>query len=83
MFAPDLGIVEDAATGSAAGPLGCYLVQHRVVSGEAAARIVIDQGVAMGRASTIHVAIGGEAGAIAQVRVGGEAVLAGRGELLL
>ena len=83
MFAPEFGIVEDPATGSAAGPLGCYLVRHGLVTGDAAQRIVCLQGVAMGRASRIHVAIHGTADAIAQVKVGGEAVLVGRGELLV
>ncbi len=32
MLAPGFGIVEDPATGSAAGPLGCYLLEHRAVS---------------------------------------------------
>lgn len=30
MFAPALGILEDPATGGASGPLGCYLVYHKV-----------------------------------------------------
>lgn len=81
MFAPDLGIVEDPATGSASGPLGCYLVEHRLVTGDAARRIVNRQGVKMGRASTIHIAIEGVPGAITGVRIGGEAVLIGHGEL--
>ena len=83
MFAPGLGIVEDPATGIASGPLGCYLVEHGLVSGEAAQRIVSRQGVAMGRASRIHIAITGPAGAISGVKVGGEAVMVGRGELVL
>ncbi len=33
MFAPGLGVSEDPATGSASGPLGCYLVRHRTRSG--------------------------------------------------
>jgi trans-2,3-dihydro-3-hydroxyanthranilate isomerase len=82
MFAPQFGITEDPATGSASGPLGCYLVQHRLVSPEAARRIVSLQGVAMGRPSRIHVSIEGEPDAIARVQVGGEAVLVGRGELV-
>ena len=82
MFAPEFGIVEDPATGSASGPLGCYLVEHGIVAGEAARKIVSRQGVAMGRASTIHIAISGTPGAITQVKVGGQAVLVGRGELL-
>ena len=40
MFAPEFGIPEDPATGSASGPLGCYLVRHRLVSGDAAIRII-------------------------------------------
>jgi trans-2,3-dihydro-3-hydroxyanthranilate isomerase len=83
MFAPDFGIIEDPATGIASGPVGCYLVQHRLVSGDAARRIVSLQGVAMGRASRIHVAVSGAPGAITDVKVGGEAVLVGRGEILL
>ena len=83
MFAPEFGIIEDPATGSASGPLGCYLVEHGIVAGEASQRIVSLQGVAMGRASRIHVAITGTPGAISNVKVGGEAVLVGRGELLL
>jgi trans-2,3-dihydro-3-hydroxyanthranilate isomerase len=83
MFAPSFGIAEDPATGSACGPLGCYLVRYDVVSGTAAGRIICFQGVAMGRTSRIHIAISGSRDAISEVRVGGEAVLAGRGELLV
>jgi trans-2,3-dihydro-3-hydroxyanthranilate isomerase len=83
MFAPDFGIVEDPATGGASGPLGCYLVRHGVVRGADAQRIVSRQGVAMGRPSRIHVAIAGTADSITEVRVGGQAVLAGRGEIVV
>jgi trans-2,3-dihydro-3-hydroxyanthranilate isomerase len=82
MFAPALGVVEDPATGSAAGPLGCYLVQHRLVSGDARRQMVNTQGVKMGRASRIHMAITGAPDAITEVKVGGEAVLVARGEFL-
>jgi trans-2,3-dihydro-3-hydroxyanthranilate isomerase len=82
MFAPRLGVVEDPATGSAAGPLGCYLVQHGRVSVEQAKRIVNAQGVKMGRASRIHIAISGGPGAVTDVKVGGQAVLIARGEWL-
>jgi trans-2,3-dihydro-3-hydroxyanthranilate isomerase len=81
MFAPGLGVVEDPATGSASGPLGCYLVRHSVVAGPDAQRMISLQGVAMGRESRIHIAITGSREAITQVRVGGEAVLVGEGEL--
>jgi trans-2,3-dihydro-3-hydroxyanthranilate isomerase len=83
MFAPEFGIIEDPATGSASGPLGCYLVHHGVVAGEAASAMVSLQGAAMGRASRIHISIDGDRREIGRVRVGGEAVLVGRGELLV
>jgi trans-2,3-dihydro-3-hydroxyanthranilate isomerase len=82
MFAPDLGVFEDPATGSASGPLGCYLMQHGGISGDQARRIVSNQGVKMGRPSRIHVSIGGAPDAIGEVRVGGEAVLVARGDFL-
>jgi trans-2,3-dihydro-3-hydroxyanthranilate isomerase len=83
MIAPGFGIVEDPATGSASGPLGCYLVQHGVVAADRADAMVSLQGVAMGRPSRIHIAIEGAADRITRVRVGGQAVLVGRGELML
>ncbi len=83
MFAPGLGIVEDPATGGASGPLGCYLVRHGLVAGDAAGRIVSHQGVAMGRASQIHIEIMGDAASISQVRIGGRAVRVGQGALEL
>jgi trans-2,3-dihydro-3-hydroxyanthranilate isomerase len=82
MFAPELGIVEDPATGSASGPLGCYLVRHKIVRPDKADGIVSLQGVKMGRPSHVHIAIDADrTGKISGVRVGGEAVLAGEGTL--
>jgi trans-2,3-dihydro-3-hydroxyanthranilate isomerase len=82
MFAPGLGIAEDPATGSACGPLGCYLVRHGLVTKERAGQIVSWQGVAMGRPSRIHVTITQDAaGAVSRVQVGGEAVQVAQGEL--
>jgi trans-2,3-dihydro-3-hydroxyanthranilate isomerase len=83
MMAPHFGIAEDPATGSASGPLGCYLVRHGVVPPGAAGRILSAQGVAMKRPSRIHVSIGGTPDAITSVKVGGEAVLVATGELLV
>jgi trans-2,3-dihydro-3-hydroxyanthranilate isomerase len=81
MLAPSFGIVEDPATGGASGPLGCYLLQYGLVSPDAARSIVSLQGVAMGRPSRIHISIDGRKDAITRARVGGRAVLVGRGEL--
>ena len=70
-FAPRLGVDEDPATGSAAGALGAL----RVFEGAAAGRITVEQGVEIGRPSTIDVFVGGTAGAPREVRIGGGAVL--------
>ena len=83
MLAPQFGIPEDPATGGASGPLGCYLVEHGLVAGDQAQGILNLQGVRMLRPSRIHIAIDGTPGQISGVRVGGEAVLVARGELLL
>jgi len=49
------GIIEDPATGSAAGSLGAYLVTHKKLRpGE---KLTIAQGVEMGRPSHIEVEI--------------------------
>jgi trans-2,3-dihydro-3-hydroxyanthranilate isomerase len=81
MLAPGFGIVEDPATGGASGPLGCYLFHHGVVSADAARNIVSLQGVAMQRPSRIHISIDSRGEAITRVRVGGQSVLIGHGEL--
>jgi len=83
MFAPDVGVAEDPATGSASGPLGCYLVRHKIVSPAKAGAILNLQGVKMGRPSHVHVSIGVENNDFTCVRVGGEAVLAGEGTLYI
>jgi trans-2,3-dihydro-3-hydroxyanthranilate isomerase len=82
-FAPQHGVAEDAATGSASGPLGCYLVHHKAVSAERAGSMLSLQGVKMGRPSHVHISIGVTDGAISNVRVGGESVLAGEGLLYI
>ncbi|MEO7274508.1 MAG: PhzF family phenazine biosynthesis protein [Vicinamibacterales bacterium] len=81
MLAPGFGIAEDPATGGASGPLGCYLLQHGMINAAGAQAIVSLQGAAMKRPSRIHVAIDSDAGRITRVRVGGESVMVGRGEL--
>jgi trans-2,3-dihydro-3-hydroxyanthranilate isomerase len=85
MFAPGLGVPEDPATGSAAGALGAYLVHNRVVEPrEGVATIVVEQGIEIGRPSSIQVEISvAESGGIVEVRVGGKAITVIRGEVLL
>ena len=83
MFAPSAGIVEDPATGSAAGPLASYLVKHGLVHRNEMRDMVNLQGVAMGRPSRLHMRIEEEEGAITRVQVGGTSVLVGKGEIAL
>ncbi len=85
MFGAAMGIVEDAATGSAAGPLGVYLLRHgkKRPDAERETRIRLEQGVEMGRPSRIEIAITGTAEQIEDVRVGGESVVVAEGEFYL
>ncbi|HLZ24052.1 MAG TPA: PhzF family phenazine biosynthesis protein [Ktedonobacterales bacterium] len=85
MFAPGMGVVEDAATGSAAGPLGVYLLRHGRLTpdSDGESRLRVEQGVEMKRPSRIEVAIEGSAEAVRDVRVGGEAIVVAEAELIL
>jgi trans-2,3-dihydro-3-hydroxyanthranilate isomerase len=79
MFAPNHGVNEDPATGSAAGPLAIHLARHgRIPFGE---EIEISQGAEIGRPSTIFATVEGSGDRIDRVEVGGSAVLVARGEL--
>jgi trans-2,3-dihydro-3-hydroxyanthranilate isomerase len=81
MFGPSLGIMEDPATGSAASALAGYLAPPRAADGTL--RWTVQQGVEMGRPSTIRVEADVSRGAISGVRVGGSAVLVSEGVLRL
>ncbi len=81
MFAPGLGVTEDPATGSAAGPLAVHLARHgRIAFGD---QIEIRQGVEIRRPSTLYARVEGSGDAIEQVLVGGRAVLVAVGEYRL
>jgi trans-2,3-dihydro-3-hydroxyanthranilate isomerase len=81
MFAPEHGVPEDAATGSAAGPLALHLARHgRIAFGE---EIVVSQGTEIGRPSTLFARADGSADAIEAIEVGGNAVVVARGEFRL
>jgi trans-2,3-dihydro-3-hydroxyanthranilate isomerase len=84
MFAPGMGIVEDAATGAAAGPMGVYAMRHGLASAQdGRATLNILQGVEMGRPSEITVEVQSSADTVSGVRVGGAAVIVATGEFLL
>ena len=78
MFGPGLGVPEDPATGSAAGPLALHLVRHgRIALGD---EIEISQGAEIGRPSTLYARVDGTADAVERIEVGGCAVIVARGE---
>jgi trans-2,3-dihydro-3-hydroxyanthranilate isomerase len=81
MFAPALGVAEDPATGGASGPLGCYLVLHRVLPSDKELRCVSEQGLEMGRPSLIHIRIEHAGAEISGVAVGGTCHYMGAGWL--
>jgi PhzF family phenazine biosynthesis protein len=58
-FNPTVGLWEDAATGTAAGPLCAYLGQQGMLA--ASNRLVVEQGRLMGRQSFLHVSIAPDA----------------------
>ena len=75
-FNPTMGIPEDPATGTAAGPLVARLVAEGIVPNGTTA--VIEQGYALGRPSRIHVTVSGEL-----VRVSGSGLIVADGSLHL
>jgi trans-2,3-dihydro-3-hydroxyanthranilate isomerase len=81
MFAPGLGIVEDPATGSAAGPLAAHLARHERI--DYGMEIEIEQGAEIGRPSLLLARVDGPSERAGSVEVGGRVRLVGRGELLL
>jgi trans-2,3-dihydro-3-hydroxyanthranilate isomerase len=83
MFAPDAGILEDAATGSANGPLGAYLVTHGLLPLQDEVKITSEQGFEMGRPSLIYITIATKNREISKVQVGGRTVAIGSGEIYL
>jgi trans-2,3-dihydro-3-hydroxyanthranilate isomerase len=76
MFAPLFGIAEDPVTGSASGPLGCYLVHHGISDGK---KIICEQGFEMGRPGIVRVNIESDKGEIKSVNVSGSAVKISKG----
>ncbi|GJE56251.1 MULTISPECIES: PhzF family phenazine biosynthesis protein [Methylobacterium] len=82
LFAPNLGIVEDPATGSAAAAFAGVLMQFEKL-GDGTHDVVLRQGYAMGRPSEIALQAVVEAGALRSVEIGGAAVVVSEGALLV
>ncbi len=74
-FAPEYGIAEDPATGSATGPLASFMMRHGLLT---ASRMTSEQGTKMGRRSFLHVTMDGDA-----IDVGGYVASVATGQLTL
>lgn len=82
MFSPPMGILEDPATGAAVAALSGAI--HRSDSlPDGLSRLLVEQGVEMGRTSHIHLHIEAEGGEVARARIGGQAVRVASGTLHL
>ncbi len=81
MFGPAMGVVEDPATGSAAGPLALHLARHgRIEFGQ---EIEIRQGEEINRPSTLRARVEGSPERVEKVVVGGSAVFVAGGRYRL
>jgi trans-2,3-dihydro-3-hydroxyanthranilate isomerase len=77
VFCPALGVPEDPATGSAAGPLALHLARHgRIAFGE---QIEVAQGEEIGRPSLLRAVARGSHERLQSVEVGGSAVIVAAG----
>jgi trans-2,3-dihydro-3-hydroxyanthranilate isomerase len=77
MFWPAVGVPEDAATGSAAGPLALHLARHgRIAFGQ---EIEIHQGAAINRPSVLYARVAGSPEQIESIQVGGSAQIVAHG----
>jgi trans-2,3-dihydro-3-hydroxyanthranilate isomerase len=78
-FAPTLSVMEDPATGSAAGALGGYLA--RILKFPAELKLMISQGKEMGRPSLIQTDVHCDRGMVQKVNVAGSIVRVGEGTI--
>jgi trans-2,3-dihydro-3-hydroxyanthranilate isomerase len=76
-FNPIMGIAEDPATGTAAGPLVARLVAEGQIAPDGRP-VIVEQGFALGRPSRIQVSVAGP-----RVRVGGSGLVVAEGTLAL
>jgi trans-2,3-dihydro-3-hydroxyanthranilate isomerase len=81
LFAPTLAVLEDPATGSAAGALGGYLA--RILKFPMKLNLLIEQGIEIKRPSLLSVHVNSERGTIEAVSVSGKVVPVGQGVINL
>ncbi len=83
MFAPDLGVGEDPATGSAAVALGVFLVWRGLLPADGESAYTISQGTEMGRPSTLRCTVTAAAGAATGTTVSGGVVAVASGRIAI
>jgi trans-2,3-dihydro-3-hydroxyanthranilate isomerase len=81
MFAPELGVAEDPATGSATGPLAALMMRRGLLPLENGLRMVSEQGTKMGRRSLLHVLAHVDGTNDPVIEVGGSVVPIATGEM--
>jgi trans-2,3-dihydro-3-hydroxyanthranilate isomerase len=82
MFAPDLGVTEDPASGSLTGPLAALMMRHGLAPKADGTRLISEQGTKMGRRSILHILVRGDGGADG-IDVGGYVTLLVDGTMTL
>lgn len=84
MFAPVIGINEDPVTGNANGPLGAFIVKHKIVENNGKTFSFKGcQGEAINRFGIVDVNVKIEKGEPVQVKIGGEAIIVFKTEMSL
>lgn len=82
MFAPDVGVTEDPATGSAAVALAVFLVDRGAAQPDGQTGFSVAQGAEIGRPSRMMVLVQAEAGRAVRTSVYGNVARVARGEVL-
>jgi trans-2,3-dihydro-3-hydroxyanthranilate isomerase len=81
VFCPDIGTVEDPATGSAALALAAVLVLAGRLPGEGRSSYVVKQGAEIGRPSTLRCDLDAQGGRVTNCWVGGQVVPVSTGRI--
>jgi trans-2,3-dihydro-3-hydroxyanthranilate isomerase len=82
MFAPDFGVTEDPATGSATGPLAQFMMEYGLAPRLDGTHFVSEQGTKMGRRSLLYVLVHGDRGSEG-IEVGGHVTPIADGTMIL
>jgi trans-2,3-dihydro-3-hydroxyanthranilate isomerase len=82
VFAPDMGVAEDPATGSAAVALAVFLVDRGALAADGQSELLVEQGAEIGRPSELGVLVVAQGGAAVETSVYGAVAAVTRGELL-